>query len=238
MAKKKKLLGEILIEMKAINRPKLLEILEHQKQNPGNKIGEILLEQKLVNENQLTAALAKQADLPFVRISTGTIPPEVIQSVPKAIALEHKIIPVKKKGQKLTIAASSPLDIFTLDNLRFIINADLECVLATREEIIQSLSKYYGSTADDLTSILGQIQDGDVSLRETGEADEKVEDEAPVIRLVSHIISEAVRLRASDIHVEPMENKVRIRYRVDGVCIELEPAPKRLQSSILSRLKL
>ncbi|MCK5578791.1 MAG: Flp pilus assembly complex ATPase component TadA, partial [Planctomycetes bacterium] len=236
--KKKKLIGKILVEMKAINDKQLSEMLEYQKQNPGQKIGEILLENKLIDEKQLTGALAKQSGLKFVSISRGTIPDNVIETVPKNVAVENKIIPVKKKGRKLTIASNAPLDIFTLDNLKFILNAELECVLVTKEEIMQGLTKYYGSAIKDMSVILGHMDEGDVAVREEGDTEEKVEDDAPIIRLVTHIISEAVKMQASDIHVEPMTDKLRIRYRVDGVCTEMESPPKRLQSSILSRLKL
>ena len=238
MAKKKKLIGKILVEMKAIDDKQLSEMLEYQKQNPGQKIGEILLENKLIDEKQLTGALAKQSGLKFVSISRGTIPDNVIETVPKNVAVENKIIPVKKKGRKLTIASNAPLDIFTLDNLKFILNAELECVLVTKEEIMQGLTKYYGSAIKDMSVILGHMDEGDVAVREEGDTEEKVEDDAPIIRLVTHIISEAVKMQASDIHVEPMTDKLRIRYRVDGVCTEMESPPKRLQSSILSRLKL
>ena len=236
--KQKKLIGKILVEMKAITPEQIAEALEIQKGSPGKKIGEILIDKGWATQNHITAALARQYKIKFVRLSSGTIPPEVIQSVRKDIAIELKIVPVKKEDRLLTIASGEPLDIFTLDNLRFLVNADLECVLATPEEIIGALSKYYGTTVSDLDNILEEVGD-EVSVRGGENADEEVlADDAPIIKLVNMIISESVKSRASDIHIEPMEKDLRIRFRVDGVCRVVESPPKRLQGPLLSRIKL
>ncbi|MDI6733127.1 MAG: GspE/PulE family protein [Planctomycetota bacterium] len=206
-------------------------------QGARKKIGEILVEKGVLTPARVTAILARQSNLKFVRISTGTITQEIIKLVPKNIALEHKIVPIQKKGRVLMVAASSPLDVFSMDNLRFALNSDIELVLAAPDEINQSIGKYYGSSIDDYKSLVGDVSDVDVAVRSDKE-EEFTEDDAPVIRLVHTIISGAVKNRASDIHIEPMEDVLRIRYRIDGVCREIDSPPKRLQSPVLSRIKL
>lgn len=235
---KKKLLGEVLQQMKVVTVPQIEEALEYQKQNPGKKIGEVFIEKGWATQTQVIAALSRQHNLKFVRLSSGVIPDEIIRTVPKSVALEHKIVPVKKQDRTLTIAVSQPLDIFTLDNLRFLLNADIEYVLATPEEILQTIAKYYGSTGDEISSLLDEMGAEEVTVRGEEGSDETLEDDAPVIKLVHLIINEAVKSRASDIHIEPMEKDLRVRYRIDGVCLEVESPPKRLQGSLLSRVKL
>lgn len=237
-AKKKKLLGKILQDMKVVTAEQIEEALEYQKENPGKKIGEIFIEKGWATQVQVTAALSRQYNLKFVRLSTGVIPDEIIKSVPKGVVMEHKFVPVKRQGRALTIALSQPLDMFTLDNLRFILNSDLECVIATPEEVLQTLAKYYGTTSDDISTLLDKMSESDVTVRADQQTDEDDAESAPVIKLVQLIVTEAVKARASDIHIEPMENDLRVRYRIDGVCTQVESPPKRLQPSVISRVKL
>ncbi|MEW6026559.1 MAG: ATPase, T2SS/T4P/T4SS family [Planctomycetota bacterium] len=245
--KPKKLFGEIVIEMKLATKAQVQEALEVQKslsatadkdKKPARKrIGEILVGKNILSASQVTAILAKQANLKFVRISSGAITDESIKLVPKNVALEHKIIPLYKKGKVLTVAAASPPDMFALDNLRFALNSDIEVVLVVQDELNQAIGKYYGSTVDEYGNIVGDISDINITQR-NGKEEEVIEDDAPIIKLVHTIISDSVKIRASDIHIEPMEKSLRIRYRIDGVCREIESPPKRLQGPILSRLKL
>ncbi|MBI5778871.1 MAG: Flp pilus assembly complex ATPase component TadA [Planctomycetes bacterium] len=241
--KTKKPFGEIVIEMKLATAAQIKEALAAQKalatgaKPVKKKTGEILVEKNILSASQVTAILAKQANLKFVRISSGTITDEIIKLVPKSLALEHKIMPLQKKGKVLTVAASSPPDMFALDNLRFALNSDIEVVLTAQDELNQAIAKYYGSTIDDYGNLVGDISDIDIAQRD-GKEEEAVEDDAPIIRLVHTIISDSVKVRASDIHIEPMEKALRIRYRIDGVCREIESPPKRLQGPVLSRIKL
>ncbi|MBI4834275.1 MAG: Flp pilus assembly complex ATPase component TadA [Planctomycetes bacterium] len=247
---KRKLIGEILKERKVVTAEQVKEALKIQQEmsekaasekgdakTPVKRIGEILIEKGWANQNQVTSALAVQHNLRFVRLSTGGIKEEIIQTVPKNIAMEHKIIPVTKKDRTLTIASIEPLDVFVLDNLRFLLNADLECVLTTPEEFFGAVTKYYGSVGSELDGIIGGADEGDVSVRKTDE-DEEAGDDAPIIKLVQMILADAVKNRVSDIHIEPMEKELRIRYRIDGMCVPIESPPKRLQGSLLSRVKL
>ncbi len=241
MPTERKALGKILEEFKYVNSKQVKDALKYQHENPGKKLGEILIEKKVIDQNQLYEALAKQFDMPFVKLAAEEIPREVIQSVPKQVAEEYKIIPIKKNGRTVTVVMCDPLDFFTLDNLRFILNLDIESALATKDDVMEAIGKYYGSGAKtELGNILEEMTASAVTVRGTEDADAEKgeEDDAPVIRLVTLIITEAIKARASDIHVEPMEKKLRIRYRIDGECREMDSPPKRLQGSILSRIKI
>lgn len=243
MAQERKPLGKILAEMKAASDKQIKEALKFQHDNPGKKLGEILVEQGVVKPIQLAQALAKQFEMPFVNLGALEIAGEVVQSVPKQVAEEYKIIPIKKNGRLITVAMSDPLDFFTLDNLRFILNTEIECALATKEDVVEALAKYYGGgMKSEIGNVLEELTQSDLQVRTSGDTapagEEEEGDDAPVIRLVTLIITEAIKARVSDIHVEPMDKKLRIRYRVDGICKEVDSPPKRLQAAIISRLKI
>ncbi len=236
----RKPLGKILEEMKVVTSRQVKEALAFQRENPGKKLGEILIEKGIATTTQVTEALAKQFDMPFVDLKALEVPAEAVAAVSRQVAEEYKIIPIKKAGRALTVAMADPLDFFTLDNLRFILNMEVECVLATKEDLTEAFERCYsGKGHDDLAKVIEETTMSDVQVRGAVEGGEQPEDDdAPVIRLVTLIISEAVKQRASDIHIEPMEKKLRIRYRIDGQCKEMDSPPKRLQGSILSRVKI
>jgi type IV pilus assembly protein PilB len=234
----RKTLGQILVDMKYIIPEQLDEALVYQRLHPEKSLGEILVEKGHVSPKTVTAALAMQEGMTFVKLGTRTIPPEVIQAVPKSVALAYKIIPLRKQGNALTIAVGEPLDLEKFDALRLRLNMEIECVLAVKDEMLQEIAKYYGSTGDDLSTLLSELTETEVTLR-GGKADEEItEESSSIVRLVNLMIQDAVRMRVSDIHIEPLEDKLRVRYRVDGVCREMESPPKRFQGAILSRIKL
>lgn len=236
MSGARKTLGKILEEMKVISADQIREALKLQKtSHQGKRIGEILVEKGWATPQQIAKALAIQFELPYTDLKNIQLNPELLQLVPKSIAEENKVFPVKKEGNVLTIAISDPLDLYTLDNLRFLITGvEIECVLSSEDEILKAIEHYYSGPTTSLESV-GSTKDleqnVDVSSISEG-------DEAPIIRLANLIITEAVKAGVSDIHVEPTAEKVRIRYRLDGVCTEVDPVPKKLQASFISRLKL
>jgi type IV pilus assembly protein PilB len=238
----RKPLGKILEEMGVVTSAQVRQALQQQHDNPGKKLGEILIELRAATPEQVTEALAKQFQIPFVTLQNLKIAPQIINMVPRAVAEENRIMPIKMNGRTVTIAMTDPLDLFTLDNLRFILNTDIDCVLATPTDVQGAIQRHYGSAEkselDNAIMAATQTQT-DVTIRgsdmEEGEASA---DDAPVIKFVQMMISEAVKMRASDIHVEPMEKKLRIRYRVDGVCQEMNSPGKRLQGAVLSRIKI
>ncbi len=229
----KKSVGQILKAMGAASDQQLEKAAQYAETNDC-RIGEALVKQEVCSQEQVSRALAKHWDLPFANLSKGEVARDVIALVPKEVALENSIVPVARKNGSLYVAMSG-LDYMVLDNLRFLLNTEVEAAISTPEEIEESLDQYY-RLSGNLGEVLGddEVQVGRHEYAGEGSA----EDDAPVIKYVTQLISNALKERASDIHVEPFEKRVRIRYRVDGVCIEKENPPKKLQGPILSRIKI
>jgi len=242
MTAQRKLLGKILEEMKVATAVQVKTALKKQMQESGKKLGEILVEMGVATPAQITEALARQFDFPYVDLGSLKVNQEVTKVVPRSVCEENVIFPIKANGKALTIAMHDPLDLFALDNLKFILNRDIEIVLAPKQAITDAIGKYYGTKAQsDLSSAIEQatMTQTEIKVR-TDQMDEgeAQEDDAPVIKFVQLMITEALKQRASDIHVEPMEDRLRIRYRIDGVCQEVNAPPKRLQGAVLSRIKI
>jgi type IV pilus assembly protein PilB len=239
----RKLLGKILEEMKVVTAAQIKAALRKQMQESGRKLGELLIEMGVTTESQITEALARQFDYPFVDLKGLKLSAEVVKSIPRDVCDGNAIFPIKANGRDLTIAMSDPLDLFALDNLKFILNKEIEIVLAPKSAILEAIAKYHGSKAkSDISNAIEQATMTQTEIKVRGgemEIDGEVkEDDAPVIKFVQLMIAGAVKTRASDIHVEPMEDRLRIRYRVDGVCQEVQAPPKRLQGAVLSRIKI
>lgn len=234
------MLGEILIDMGSLTPESLAEALEHQ-QTKNERLGDILVSLGYIQPEDLTRALAEQFDMEMVDLESIEIDSEVIERVPEDLAREHKIVPIDYDNDEgLTIAMGDPLDLYTLDNLRFVVNCPVECVLATKQALTDALGRYYGFQESQLDEMIQEFTSSEITfidqeIEDTGEASA---DDAPVIKLVTLIIAEAVKSRASDIHIEPMSDRVRIRYRVDGHCYEVDSPPKRLQNAVIARIKI
>ena len=238
MEQRHKLLGTILMEMDVVSEQQLEEGLNLHRQS-DKKIGEALQELGFCSSEDVCQALAMQSGLRYLDPTTIEISKEVIKLVPEALVREHNIIPVAREDGRITIATSDPFDLFAQDNVRFATNADVDCVLASREAIKSAIERNYGVDEEKIEKVLEGVSQ--VLYKEEKELAESMEaegDDAPVIKLVTLIITEALRQRASDIHIEPLEDRLRIRYRVDGVCFEVDSPPKRLQGSIISRVKI
>ncbi len=232
------MLGELLVEMGCITAPELAEALQKQRES-DERIGDVLLNNGYVQPEDLTRALADQFDMEMVDLDSIEIDSEVIEMVPPDLAKEHKIVPIDFDDDILVIAMGDPLDLYTLDNLRFRIGCQVECVLATKTAIDEALTKFYGFEEGQIDDMMNELTQQSIEVIDHGEGDENISaEDAPVIKLVTLIITEAVKSRASDIHVEPMADRLRIRYRVDGHCYEVDSPPKRLQAAITARLKI
>jgi type IV pilus assembly protein PilB len=209
--------------------------------NGQNTVVDLLIKDGLVSESDISRSLAVQAQMDWIDLSAMIIPPEIINQIRADEARHFKVIPVAFGETGLVVAVSDPLDIDTIDSLGFLLHRDLELVCSSPEKIREALIKYYG-TADEAADVLREKIGEDVNLGlEVGDgaviadADEA---DAPIIRLVSMLIIEAHRAGASDIHLEPLDKKFRVRFRIDGVLQEMQSPPKRLQSAIVSRLKI
>ncbi len=243
MEERKKLLGEILKARGFVTHEQIEAALKYQNKE-GLKIGQALTRLGFVKARDVLEALAEQLGLRTVDLGEMDISPSVIELVPQSVARRHSLIPISASEGKVVVAVSEPLDLESGDNLRFVLNADVECVLAEEEAVSEALAKYYGSEVPVETAVAEAYRDftdGDIQVVEEEEALEGGAvgaDEGPVVRLVQKIIEEAIRSRASDIHIEPMEDKLRIRYRIDGICQEIESPPRRLQEAIIARVKI
>jgi len=230
--------GELLRASGVVTEEQVQKALDYQRAN-SCKIGEALVRLGHCSQEHVTRALAKHFQLPFANLSKHTIPKELIDQIPKDVALEHKIVPVAQKGRKLIIAMSDPLDFFTLDNLRFILGTEVDCALATPEGVEEALDDYY-RLSGGYGSVLGdEAEEEDVEFGRGEYAGEEADaNEAPVIKLVQMIIANALKERASDIHIEPFEKTLQVRYRIDGVCKIMDSPPKKLQGPVISRIKI
>jgi len=203
---------------------------------------DILLAQDVIHEGDILSVLAGQFGMDIMSLKNYDISPELRDMISVDLARRYRVVPVFKTDDALTVALSDPLAFGTLDSLRYILKRNVEGVVATREDIKAALEKYY-SIETTMESMLSEITDGTVDISSSGDHDiiaddTSTESDAPIIKLVSLIILEAYRNRASDIHLEPLEKRFRIRYRIDGVLQEVDSPPKRLQAAILSRVKI
>jgi type IV pilus assembly protein PilB len=189
-------------------------------------------------------AMAEEHNLEYVDLKEISIPDDVIELVPESVARENTVLPMSAEGESLKVIVADPMEIETFEKLRFILARTIEIALAPRDVITEHINRYYGQIeGESADSMLQEFTDTAIDFTETEESaigdDESVdENSAPIVKLVHIMIQEAVQLRASDIHIEPFEKRVRIRYRIDGVLMERDNTPRRLLASILSRIKI
>jgi type IV pilus assembly protein PilB len=246
----RKRLGDYLVELGFITDEQLETALKEQKFK-GGKLGSILIQLGFLSEDILLAILGKQSGVSYVSLSEyGEISEDAIRAVPESIAKNQMLILIRKEGNMLTIVIIDPLNVFAIDDLKFLIGCDIRMVVASDIEIKTAIEKYY--TKKGKKKKENQIQDAvnEINLGATNSAPSvefikesifDVEEEtegAPAVKLTNMVLSDAVQKGASDIHIEPQENKLNIRFRIDGVLQTQPSPPKRIQSSLISRLKV
>ena len=209
--------------------------------NGSGNVVELLIKDGTISDTDVSRSLAAQAHMDWIDLSGKVIPPDVINQIRAEDARRFKVIPVGFGESGLIVAVSDPLDIDTIDSLSFLLQREIELVCASPEKIRQALIKYYG-TADEASDILvqqiGHDVDPTLEVTEGVSLESGDEADAPIIRMVSMLLVEAHRLGASDVHLEPLDKKFRVRFRIDGVLQEMQAPPKRLQSAIVSRIKI
>ena len=238
-------LGDFLIK-KGIVGPEQLQEAETVSTSRKLKLQDALIQLGYATGEQIMRCLAEQHDYEYVDLNDVPIPPAIVELVPESVARENAVIPFSEEDGKLRVVVSDPLDFETFDKLQFILNRKVDIALSTKEGILEAINRNYGQVdGESADSMLQEFTDTAIDFTETeedgtGDDDDGVVDEssAPVVRLVQLMITEAVQLRASDIHVEPFADRVRIRYRIDGVLIERDSPPRRLLSALLSRIKI
>ena len=209
---------------------------------------DILKKKGIVQEQELLAMLAQQYGMELLDLSHYDIPQEVIDSMSGDIALHYRVVPVMKHDNLLTIAMSDPTDMETLDTLRYLLGGDVDAVIAPQRQIDLQIAKHYSDETEQVNRFLGDanIADADMLIEQNeeaadsrlGEAESAEDADAPIIRLVTKLLIDAYKMKASDIHFEPMEKRYRVRYRVDGALREVDGPPKDLQANFTSRIKI
>jgi type IV pilus assembly protein PilB len=232
---------DILVRKGVIGRDQLQEAQAIQK-STGAKLADALVKLGYVSPQEVMGAMAEHHGLQFVDLGEMSIPAAVIELVPESVARENIILPMAQDNGSLKIIMSDPMDLDTIQKLQFILNKDIQPVLAPREQIVEAINRYYGqSETESVDSMLQEFTDTAIDTTETeaAAAHAQMDDsDAPIVKLVNLIIQEAISLRASDIHVEPFADRIRVRYRIDGVLVERDSPPKRLLAAILSRIKI
>jgi type IV pilus assembly protein PilB len=244
-------LGDLLVEKGIITNKQLQDVLAQQRET-GGKLGSLLVQKGYIDEEVLLSFLSKQCGISYVVLSEQPLPPEeVLKCVPESIARRHVLIPIEKTGNTLTVALGDPLNVLVLDDLKMMTGFEIKPALASETDINQAIEKAYGKQSsqevlDEILQASGEKEAGEVGLVE--ESDDKGGgqditavgggEEGPIIQMVNLIIAQAIRAKASDIHIEPYVKNLRVRYRIDGVLHEQPAPPKRFLNAIVSRLKV
>jgi general secretion pathway protein E/type IV pilus assembly protein PilB len=219
-------------------------LAEDESMSSGEGVVDTLITKGVVMAIQVSQAKASQLGVEFVEIAEQTIEDDVISSVPRSVAHQYKVVPLYHDDLSVTVAMSDPSDLDAIDALGQALNKEVKISVADEDEIEDALKQYYGAAKDDSVSKLIQdITEGDVQISTLGEVSveedgDAVDADTPIIKLVNTMIVEAFRMGASDIHLEPLAARFRMRYRIDGVCHEQKSPPRRLQASVISRLKI
>ena len=236
-------LGELLVRNGLITQEQLARALADARAN-GTRVGYSLIKLGYISEDELVRALARQYRVPAVDLSNIVIDPRIIRLVPSEIALKHTILPLRRVGRTLTVAMANPTDAGALDDLKFVTRHDIEPVVAGEVTLRKQIEKYYEATDERLQELLEEIEAEDIEVLE--EEDEDVSlaalqaqiDDAPVVKLINGILTDAVLRGASDIHIEPYEKEIRVRYRIDGVLHEIMKPPMKMKAALTSRIKI
>ena len=236
---------EILRDLGLVSHEDIQKARERAKTEQGGLVDALIAAGRITHMD-VSKALASQFNMDTINLAEYRVPDDVLALVPKHVARRYKVVPVYKHDNTITVAISDPLDVDTVDSLRYILRMNVEPVVAAKNDIEDSIDRYYGKADDTVENMLQEITEGEIDLGLAGDKatetkiDEGVETDAdaPIIKLVGLVIMEAYRNRASDIHIEPLEKRLRVRYRIDGVLHEVDNPPKRLQAAIISRLKI
>jgi type IV pilus assembly protein PilB len=244
-------LGEILIKERIISQDQLKQALEYQKTN-NCRLGNALVKLTFMTDDEVTAVLSRQYGVPSINLAYFDVDPAVIKLIPMDTAQKYQILPLSRVGSSLTVAMVDPTNVFAMDDIKFMTGFNIEPVVASETAILDAIKKHYGTAEDierkkELEDIVSFIDDGmteSVELEADDESGlslaqlEKASEEAPVIKLVNYILTDAVKRGASDIHMEPYEKEYRVRFRVDGMLQPVMNPPTKLRDAIISRIKI
>ncbi|OIJ18367.1 type II secretion system protein GspE [Anaerobacillus alkalidiazotrophicus] len=231
MAKERKRLGDLLVEAGLLQKDQVEATLRSKKQ--GQKLGDALLERGLITEQQLIEVLEFQLGIPHISLQRYPVDTTLMNIVPKELARRNILIPIKRNGDQLLVAMADPMDYNALDDLRMSTGFQVEQVIASKEDILQAINKHYAIDESMRDSLVEQLEeDLAAAVANAGEED------APAIRLVNQILLNGIQKKASDIHIDPQEKKLLVRYRVDGLLKTERALPKNLQNVLTARIKI
>ncbi|MFA5115759.1 MAG: ATPase, T2SS/T4P/T4SS family [Candidatus Omnitrophota bacterium] len=240
-AKDNMLIGEMLAEEGLITHEQLEQCLK-EKNKSGKFICQIVADLGFAPEDKVFTVLSKQLHIPCVKIKERTIDKSILEKVPAKFAIHYKLMPIELKDDILTIAVTDPLDVHTLDDVKLLLGCEVRACLAGEKDIIEAIKKYYGIGADTIENIIAETEpSGRPDSAGTGASDsEELVEDASIIKFVNQIIQQAFHDRATDIHIEPYEDELKVRYRIDGVLYDaaIPPTIKHFQSAIISRIKI
>ena len=234
-------LGELLVRNKLIDEQQLVKALEEQKAS-GGRLGASLVKLGYLKEEDLAAFLSRQYGVPSINLSEFEIDESVIKLVPSEVVQKYQLIPINRAGSTLIVAMADPSNIFAIDDIKFMTGYNVEVVVSAENTIKSAIDKYYDQSAS-FDDVMGDLDDIDLEvIDDDDEIDtselEKASEDAPVVKLVNLILTDAIKKGASDIHVEPYEKSFRVRYRIDGVLHEVMKPPLKLKNALTSRIKI
>jgi type IV pilus assembly protein PilB len=234
-------IGELLVKENLISAEQLRKAREASKTG-GGRLGAQITKLGFLQESELSDFVAKQYGVPTIDLDEFDVDPAVIQLIPEEVAHKHTVLPVNRAGSTLIMATADPSNIFAIDDIKFLTGYNVEVVVASEESIKRAIEKHY-EQGQNLGDIMGDFDDSDLELVQGADdidigALEKESEDAPVVKLVNLILTDAVKRVASDIHVEPYEKEFRVRYRIDGVLYEVMKPPLKLKNAITSRVKI
>ncbi len=230
MKQTRKRLGDLIVEAGLITEEQLLDTLKEKPQN--QKLGEALLQQGYITEQQLIEVLEGQLGIPHLSLYGYPFEKNLFSLIPKETAVRNLVVPLRIEGDKLLVAMADPMDFFAIDDLRLSTGFQIETVIATKDDIIRSINKYY-EIEDEFEELTVNKKQGD-----TGEQESLTDESSPIVKLVNQILLSAVSQKASDIHIDPHETKIVIRYRVDGLLRVERSLPKHMQNMLIARIKI
>ncbi|NCP77763.1 MAG: Flp pilus assembly complex ATPase component, partial [Desulfuromonadales bacterium] len=235
-------LGELLVRNQLISDGQLKRAIDEQKKE-GIRLGAALIKLGYIQEADLSTFLSRHYGVPSINLSEFEVDPAVIATIPAEVAQKYQMVPINRAGATLIVAMADPSNIFALDDIKFMTGYNVEVVVAAEAAIKEAIDKYYdqSSSLADVMGDLGDFDDlefGDDIEQIDPSSLEKASEDAPVVKLVNLILTDAIKKKASDIHIEPYEHIFRVRYRIDGVLYEVMKPPKKLKNAITSRLKI
>src|SRR5688572_5098169 len=235
-------LGEVLMREGLLTREQLAAAMADQKTSK-HRLGYVLAKLGMVPELEITKVLARQYRMPAVDLSRFEVDPRILKLVPADMATKGVVLPLKREGRTLTVAMADPTDLGLLEDLKFITRYDLFPVIAGEYTLRTLIEKHYGSANDQqFQDILKEFEEGEdvevVAEEEEDAATQAQIDDAPVVKLVEGILKNAVLKGASDVHIEPFEHEIRVRYRIDGALVEIMKPPMKMKAALTSRLKI